>query len=126
MERLSSLIESSKTVELQKRRILNSLDQELEKAKIVESKDIPKNVITMNSTVQIRDLGSGEKKEFTLVFPSDSRIEEGKISILSAIGMALIGYKAGDTIEFQVPSGMKRLKIEKILYQPEASGNYSR
>lgn len=126
LERLSSLIESSKAAGYQKKFYLKQLDQELEMAKVVSPRDIPKDVITMNSLVRIRDLGSGEKKDYTLVFPSDARIEEGKISILSAIGTALIGYRAGDVIEWQVPSGLKRFKIEKILYQPEASGHYDR
>lgn len=126
LERLSSLIESSKTPGYQKKFYLKQLDQELENAKVVSPQDIPRDVITMNSHVRIRDLGSGEKKEYILVFPSDARIEDGKISILSAIGTALIGYRVGDIIEWQVPSGLRRLKIEKILYQPEASGHYDR
>lgn len=126
LERLSSLIEFSKTPGYQKKFYLKQLDQELENAKVVSPQDIPRDVITMNSHVRIRDLGSGEKKEYILVFPSDARIEEGKISILSAIGTALIGYRVGDIIEWQVPSGLRRLKIEKILYQPEASGHYDR
>jgi len=126
LERLSSLIESSKIPGYQKKFYLKQLDQELENAKVVSPQDIPRDVITMNSHVRIRDLGSGEKKEYILVFPSDARIEEGKISILSAIGTALIGYRVGDIIEWQVPSGLRRLKIEKILYQPEASGHYDR
>lgn len=126
IERLSSIIESSKTAGHQKKLYLKQLDQELEKAKVVSPQDIPRDVITMNSIVRVRDLGSGEKKDYTLVFPSDARIEEGKISILSAIGTALIGYRVGDVVEWQVPSGLKRLKIEKILYQPESSGHYDR
>jgi len=126
IERLSSIIESSKTAGHQKKLYLKQLDQELEKARVVSPHDIPGDVITMNSIVRVRDLGSGEKKDYTLVFPSDARIEEGKISILSAIGTALIGYRVGDVVEWQVPSGLKRLKIEKILYQPESSGHYDR
>lgn len=126
LERLCSIIESSKIAGYQKKFYLKQLDQELEKAKVVSPHDIPKDVITMNSIVRVRDLGSGEKKDYTLVFPSDARIEEGKISILSAIGTALIGYRVGDVIEWQVPSGLKRLKVEKILYQPESSGHYDR
>jgi len=59
-------------------------------------------------------------------FPPTARIEEGRISILSALGTALIGYRVGDTIEWKVPSGQKRWKVEGILYQPEASGHYDR
>nr|HPG72407.1 GreA/GreB family elongation factor [Syntrophales bacterium] len=67
---------------------------------------------------------SGEETTYTLVCPADARIEENRISVLSAIGTALIGYRVGDVIEWKVPSGLKRLKVEGILYQPEASGRY--
>jgi len=93
---------------------------------MVEPQEMPGDVITMNSVVRIRDMESGAEKTYTLVFPSEASIDEGRISILSAIGTALIGYRVGDIIEWQVPSGLKRLKIEEILYQPEASSHYDR
>lgn len=126
MERLNSLIEASKTAMSQKKFYLKQLEQEIESAKIVEPQDIPRDFITMNSVVRIRDLEAGEEKTYRLVFPAEASIDEGRISILSAIGTALIGYRVGDIIEWQVPSGLKRLKIEEILYQPEASGHYDR
>jgi regulator of nucleoside diphosphate kinase len=93
---------------------------------VVNPEIIPGDVVTTNSVVRIRDLESGEETTYTLVFPADARIEENRISVLSAIGTALIGYRVGDTIEWKVPSGLKRLKVEEILYQPEASGHYDR
>lgn len=126
MERLDSLINTMKSSSSPKKLDLNQLDKELERAKIVEPQDIPRDFITMNSVVRIKDLESGEEMTYMLVFPSDANIETGKISILSAIGTALIGYRSGDIIEWQVPSGLKRLKILEILYQPEASGDYHR
>lgn len=126
MERLDSLINTMKSSSSPKKLDLNQLDKELERAKIVEPQDIPRDFITMNSVVRIKDLESGEEMTYMLVFPSDANIETGKISILSAIGTALIGYRIGDIIEWQVPSGLKRLKILEILYQPEASGDYHR
>jgi len=124
MERLVSLIEGVKAADSQKKSYLKQLEQELERANIVNPQNIPRDIITMNSIVRIKDLESGEEKTYTLVFPSNARIEENKISILSAIGTALIGYQTGDIIEWKVPAGLKRLKVEEILYQPEASGNY--
>jgi regulator of nucleoside diphosphate kinase len=126
MDRLTSLIDTSKTAVSQKKPHLKQLEQELESANVVDPQDIPRDVITMNSVVRIKDLKSGEEKTYTLVFPSEASIDEGRISILSAIGTALIGYRVGDVIEWQVLSGLKRLKIEEVLYQPEASGHYDR
>lgn len=126
LERLSSLIDGVRATGPQKKTYLGQLEKELERARVVDPEKIPGDVITMNSVVRIRDLESGEETDYTLVFPSDARIEENRISVLSAIGTALIGYRVGDVIEWKVPSGLKRLKVEGILYQPEASGHYDR
>jgi regulator of nucleoside diphosphate kinase len=79
----------------------------------------------MNSQLKVTDLTTGEKMTFRLVFPSDADFERGKVSILAPIGTALIGYRAGDTVHWQVPSGVRRLRIDEVLYQPEAAGDYN-
>ena len=61
---------------------------------------------------------------YSLVFPHSANINQNRISILAPIGTALIGYKIGDIIEWKVPGGLRKLKVEEILYQPEASGNF--
>jgi regulator of nucleoside diphosphate kinase len=126
LERLSSLVEGVRATGPQKKAYLGQLEKELERARVVNPEKIPGDVITMNSVVRIRDLESGEETTYTLVFPAEARIEENRISVLSAIGTALIGFRVGDIIEWKVPSGLKRLKVEGILYQPEASGHYDR
>jgi regulator of nucleoside diphosphate kinase len=59
-----------------------------------------------------------------LVFPSEADFDRGRVSILAPIGTALIGYRVGDTVEWKVPSGRRRLRIEEVLYQPEAAGDF--
>lgn len=103
---------------------LNTLEAELERAEIVDPKGIPANVITMRSKVRLKDLVSGEAKEYSLVFPTEANFSEGKISVLAPIGTAILGYKSGDSIEWPVPSGVRKLKVDEILYQPEAAGEY--
>ena len=103
---------------------LKELENELNQGKIVEPKDIPKDVITMNSMVRLKDLDSEEEMTYTLVFPGIADISNNKISILAPIGTALIGYRVGDIIEWKVPAGLRKLKVEEILYQPEAAGDY--
>jgi regulator of nucleoside diphosphate kinase len=61
---------------------------------------------------------------YTLVFPSEADIKQRKISILAPIGTAILGYQVGDTVIWQVPAKQRRIKIHRILYQPEASGDY--
>ncbi|MDQ7818515.1 MAG: nucleoside diphosphate kinase regulator [Melioribacteraceae bacterium] len=100
------------------------LEMELKNAVIVEPKDIPSDVVTMNSKFRIKDLETNEETVYTLVFPFDADLEQNKLSILAPIGVAVIGYKLGDIIEWDVPAGKRRIKIEEILYQPEREGNY--
>jgi len=97
---------------------------ELDRAEIVESQDIPDDVITMNSQMVFCDIESNEKLEYWLVFPDDADISQKKISVLSPIGCALLGYKINDTIPVKTPKGEKKIKVEKILHQPESVGNY--
>lgn len=97
---------------------------ELNRAVIVEPQDVPSDVITMNSLVVFRDIELKEELEYWLVFPDDADIGQKKISVLSPIGCALLGYKIGDIISVNTPKGEKQLKVEKILHQPESHGNY--
>jgi hypothetical protein len=59
---------------------------------------------------------------YTLVFPNEADIEQNRISVLAPIGIAMLGYRVGDILEWPVPSGLSRLKVKEVLYQPEASG----
>ncbi len=103
---------------------LNRLEGELERAEVVDPKDVQGDVITMRSTVRLKDLDSGRELTYSLVFPSEADIDKGMISVLAPVGTAMIGYRVGDVIEWEVPSGLRRLKVEEVLYQPEASGDY--
>ena len=124
-ERLTKLIEIAREREGDtNREYLDRLEEELERAEVVEQKDIPPDVITMRSTVSLKDLGTGEEMICWLAFPTEANYDEGKISVLAPIGTAMLGYRRGDVIEWQVPSGVRRLKVEEVLYQPESKGDY--
>jgi regulator of nucleoside diphosphate kinase len=105
---------------------LEALGAELDRAHVVAPEEIPGDVVTMNSAVLVRDLDSGTEMALTLVFPSDTGLELGKISILAPVGTALLGYRVGDTIEWKVPGRVRRLRVERMLYQPEAAGDFHR
>ena len=122
-ERLSGLIDRTRERNSVDREYLNKLEAELDRAEIVDSKEIPADVITMRSRVRLKDLVSGESNTYSLVFPTEADFAEGKISVLAPIGTAILGYSLGDTIEWPVPSGLRRLKVEEILYQPESAGD---
>ena len=122
--RLSGLIERTRERNGIDRQYLNKLEAELDRAEIVDPKDISGDVITMRSKVRLKDLVSGESNTYSLVFPTEADFAEGKISVLAPIGTAILGYRSGDTIEWQVPSGLRSLKVEEILYQPESAGDH--
>src|SRR5919112_753464 len=94
---------------------LRRLEHELERAETVAPAEVPADVITMRSKVRLRDLDTGEEMVYTLVFPTEANFDEGKISVLAPVGTAMLGYRAGSRIEWEVPSGRRRLKAEEIL-----------
>ncbi len=103
---------------------LAKLQGELEKAEIVDPKDLPADVVTMRSTVELTDLDTGEAEVYTLVFPDEADIGRARISVLAPIGTAVLGYRVGDEFEWNVPVGIRRLRVSKVLYQPEAAGDW--
>jgi regulator of nucleoside diphosphate kinase len=124
--RLSGLIEMSRERNGEAdREYLDQLEEELGRAELVNPKEIPADVITMRSKVRLKDLKSGETVMYSLVFPFEANSNEGQISVLAPIGTALLGNRSGDVVESRVPSGLRRLKVKEILYQPEAAGNYN-
>jgi len=124
MQRLRKLLEGTQHWNSKDRDYLAHLEDELDRAVLVPSKKVPADVVTMNSQMRVKDLDSEKEMSIQLVFPSEADFEQGKISVLAPIGTALIGYREGDTVEWKVPSGVRRLLIEKITYQPEAAGDY--
>jgi len=123
-KRLLHLIQDAQASEYRGSVYLEKLRGELERAEIVASQDIPGDVITMNSTVMLTDLDTAEEETYTLVYPENADASQGKVSILAPVGTAMLGYQVGDVFEWEVPAGKRRLKVEKILYQPEASGDF--
>jgi regulator of nucleoside diphosphate kinase len=124
MDRLNELIDGLRLSPKANQAILDLLEIELYRGVLVDPQDIPDDVISMNSKVSITDTDSGEKMTYTLVFPSAANIAENKLSVLVPLGMALLGYRVGDIIEWPVPSGVRKLKVDEIIYQPEAAGDY--
>lgn len=101
------------------------LREELDRAIVVSSEEIPPNVVTMNSRVLFKELETGEESEITLVYPSDADVDRQRISILAPVGAALLGLSVGDDIQWPLPSGKTRtFKIISVLFQPEAAGQY--
>jgi len=124
MDRLLDLIEGMRSTPKAAKLNLDLLEKEINEGILVDPENVPEDVITMNSKVNVSDIESGEKMTYMLVFPSEANISKNKLSILAPLGMALLGYRKGDIIEWGVPSGIRKLKVEEIVYQPEAAGDY--
>ncbi len=123
-DRLVHLLGEARRGEYRGSHYLDRLEKELDRANVVSSKNIPPDVITMNTKAFLVDVDSGEEMIFTLVFPEDADIVQDKISILAPIGTAMLGYRVGDVFEWIVPDGIRKIKVKEILYQPESKGDY--
>ena len=104
---------------------MKHLEDELARAEVVEPQKVPSDVVTMNAKVLITIAPATESTEITLVYPHDFKGEKGQVNIIAPIGAAILGLAEGQVIEWPQPDGhMMKVKIEKVLYQPEREGNY--
>jgi regulator of nucleoside diphosphate kinase len=122
--KLQVLIDDLIKTNLDGKEYVKDLNAELERAIIVTDDDIPHNVITMHSKVHLL-IDLSEEETVTLVYPNEIDITGNKISVLSPIGTAILGYREGDIIEWKVPDGIVKILVKKVLYQPEAAQNLS-
>lgn len=103
-----------------------TLAELLDASRIVPPQDIPVNVVTMNSRVQYQDLESGELREACVVYPEDANPASGRVSVLSPVGAALLGLAIGDETILPLPHGRCAcIRICKVVWQPEANGEYA-
>lgn len=120
-QRLQNRIKESQT----RSESILKLNEEIERAKIVEPQKVPKDVITMHSRVKIHNMDINKSMEVQLVYPEEADMKQQKVSVFAPIGTALLGFRKGDIIEWDVPKGKTKIKIEDILYQPEAAGDFN-
>jgi len=95
----------------------------LNRAKVVPSRAIPPDVITMNSRVRLLDLDTGERLIVSVVFPADATRPD-QISVLDPLGTAMLGYRVGDNFTVNREWEEKRYRVDEMLYQPEAAGDF--
>ena len=101
---------------------LNMLQNELDRACVMEPHQIPEDVITMNSVVRVKYLTTGKEFTIRLVYPEDADVKASRVSVFAPVGAALLGYRKGDTIHWNAPGGRLRMKVEDVVYQPESVG----
>lgn len=121
-ERLTRLLQAQYTRSIMPR-TLPALQQKLDEAEWLGSRLIPPDVVTMNSTVRLRNLESGEEVIRTLAFPYGADPAQGRVSVLTSFGIAMLGRRVGDFMECEASDGAMRFQIEGVLYQPEAAND---
>ena len=104
---------------------LDGLRNELERADVRDPKDMPADVITMNSRARFLEENTGREYELTLAYPKDADAEARRVSIFSPAGSALLGLSAGQVIDWKTPDGNAiRLQVLEVTWQPEANGQF--
>jgi regulator of nucleoside diphosphate kinase len=93
----------------------------LERATVVSSDVVPADIVTMNTQAVLSDQGTGERRVIRVVYPEDADAARGLISVLDALGTALLGASPGDVIELDLSDGPRYLRVERVVYQPEDS-----
>lgn len=122
-ERLQQLLESESMRTLPG---IEMLVSELDRAEVVKSEEIGRDVVTMNSTVRFVEEGEFKAYELKLVYPHQAG-QPGTVSVLAPVGSALLGLSVGQKIRWQVPGGRDlQLRVVSVVSQPEAQGEFHR
>lgn len=96
---------------------IEALQAELKKAKLVSKEEFPEDAIRLNSKVKVKDSNNGKEMELMVVMPDDADIKQRKISVTAPVGIALIGFRKGQKVGWQVPAGMKTFTITDVVNQ---------
>lgn len=122
-DRLLKLLHEVRETESVAPDAVRALLQEVDRATVIDVNKIPADVITMNSRALLTL--NGLELEASLVYPDEANWQNKRVSVLSPIGTAILGYTEGETVRWEIPSGMADIHIKKVLYQPEAAGDFS-
>lgn len=121
-ERLNRLIDEALYGRAEQDKSYHALRNEVERASVVEPEGLPQNVVSMRSKALIAL--DGEEEEIQLVYPDEADWTNGRLSVLSPVGTAILGYREGDEIDWETAGGRTHIEIKRLVYQPEAAGDY--
>jgi regulator of nucleoside diphosphate kinase len=119
--RLRSLLVLAEAKE-QNREHLAALERELDRAILVDKSSLPEDRVAVHSTVTVRDVDADMMHIYTLVLPSEADAPRGRISVLAPLATALLGYRTGSEIDWHMPGGLRRIKIEAVNNAANDSG----
>jgi regulator of nucleoside diphosphate kinase len=112
--RLRALLGARRRAELADRQHLLDLEDEMERAVIVDAGALPADIVAVDTTVLLLDLESGARAHYTLVLPRDADAARGLISVVAPLGTAVLGARVGDVVEWRMPGGLRRMRIESV------------
>ena len=121
---IGSIRESLPTVGHPLESYLRDLEGHLAGTAMVPPTSVDADTVTMNSTVRLRDLDSGASQVVTLAYEADADPFGEKLSVLTGLGASLLGSRVGDVVEWETRRGPRRLRVEQVLFQPEAAGEF--
>jgi regulator of nucleoside diphosphate kinase len=125
-ERLLTELDFTRLNKLRGGQLPPELVDTLDAPDLVPSREVPADVVTMYSQLMLEDLASGKRQKLTLCYPADAEPHLGFISVLSPVGAALIGQRVGAVARWRTPNGEAcAAHILELLFQPEASGDYT-
>ena len=122
--RLTQLLESLDRFNAHNHGHARGLAERLNDAEIVPAHSVEPDVVTMNSKLRLRDIWAGTPDNITLVYESKTGGLDGTVSILTPLGLALLGARQGDEVDWNFNLGVARLRIEEVLFQPEANKQF--
>lgn len=94
---------------------VGELEYKLSRADIIDPETLPKDRVVFSSSVVLENIDTGENVKYQLVGPDESNVEQGRISVLSPLGKAMIGKKPGDEIVLQTPGGQRSYELVEII-----------
>ncbi len=124
MSRLKRLLKKPQNLHKEGTDTLNMLRAKLHAATITPHKEVPPYLVTMNSHIRVTDLSDNKEMDFWLTFPEEALSNEDKVSILSELGLAVLGWKVGDEVEWVCRHQTRQLRITRIYYQPEDHNHF--
>jgi len=120
--RLQGLVDGSRPRDLRDAGSVALLLRHMDDAEVLPANRIDPDVVTMGSEVVVRDLDTHEVVIIRIVFPRSADAAAGKVSVLAPLGMAVLGRRVGDHVDWRTPGGLRRLRVDRVLYQPEREG----
>ncbi len=125
-ERLLTELDFARLNNLHGGQLPPALEDSLDPLDLVPSREVPPDVVTMYSQVIVEDLATGKRQKLTLCYPADAEPHLGFISVLSPVGASLLGQRVGGVARWRTPNGDEcAAEIAALLFQPEASGDYT-